>query len=193
VHIRIADVRPAAPGDATINGQTNGFTLNLRFDAFGPPGCRSSEELRRRCIQSTAIHEFGHVLGFYHEEERDDYVAPRGLPDEHPCAKQSYQNPAKRLDSASRASVLCDAKSMAPARRGAGLRLRDTRLRTEGCTWRSSMPRWSRLVRGMLGTGLTFSAVVGMVGSILAALSWLLSGGDLETVRLEGLGPRQET
>jgi hypothetical protein len=45
----------------------------------------------------------------------------------------------------------------------------------------------------MLGTGLTFSAVVGMVGSILAALSWLLSGGDLETVRLEGLGPRQET
>jgi hypothetical protein len=97
VHIRIADVRPAAPGGATINGQTNGITLNLRFDAFGPPGCRSSEELRRRCIQSTAIHEFGHVLGFYHEEERDDYVAPPGLPAEHPCAKQSYQNPAKRL------------------------------------------------------------------------------------------------
>jgi hypothetical protein len=35
------------------------------------------------------------------------------------------------------------------------------------------MPRWLRLVRGMVGTGLTFAAGVGGVVSIFGAVAWL--------------------
>src|SRR5262245_5569152 len=35
------------------------------------------------------------------------------------------------------------------------------------------MPRWLRVVRGMVGTGLTFSAGCGAVVSIVGAISWL--------------------
>ncbi|NNG15925.1 MAG: hypothetical protein HKM89_05530 [Gemmatimonadales bacterium] len=40
------------------------------------------------------------------------------------------------------------------------------------------MPRWLRVIRGMIGMGLTFSAGVGVVASIIAVLPWLLLGGD---------------
>ncbi len=36
------------------------------------------------------------------------------------------------------------------------------------------MPRWLRVIRGMIGTGLTFSAGVGVVGSLVAGVAWLL-------------------
>ena len=38
------------------------------------------------------------------------------------------------------------------------------------------MPRWLRVIRGMLGMGLTFSAGVGIVASTIAGLVWLLPG-----------------
>ena len=41
------------------------------------------------------------------------------------------------------------------------------------------MPRWLRVIRGMIGMGLTFSVGVGVVASMLAVLPWLLLGGDL--------------
>ena len=40
------------------------------------------------------------------------------------------------------------------------------------------MPRWLRFIRGMIGTGLTFSAGVGVVASMLAGLAWLLTGSE---------------
>jgi hypothetical protein len=40
------------------------------------------------CIEYLAIHEFGHALGFYHEEERGDW--PTNIPN---CPKQTYENP----------------------------------------------------------------------------------------------------
>ncbi len=40
------------------------------------------------------------------------------------------------------------------------------------------MPRWLRVIRGMIGMGLTFSAGVGVVASMIAVLPWLLLGGD---------------
>jgi hypothetical protein len=48
------------------------------------------------------------------------------------------------------------------------------------------MPRWLRVLRGMIGTGLTFSAGVGVVASMIAGLVWLLPGGEggLEMIRL---------
>jgi hypothetical protein len=48
------------------------------------------------------------------------------------------------------------------------------------------MPRRLRVLRGMIGTGLTFSAGVGVVASMIAGLVWLLPGGEggLEMIRL---------
>ena len=40
------------------------------------------------------------------------------------------------------------------------------------------MPRWLRVIRGMIGMGLTFSAGVGVVASMIAVLPWLVLGGD---------------
>ena len=40
------------------------------------------------------------------------------------------------------------------------------------------MPGWLRVIRGMIGTGLTFSAGVGVVASMVAGLVWLLSGSE---------------
>ncbi len=40
------------------------------------------------------------------------------------------------------------------------------------------MPRWLRVIRGMIGMGLTFSVGVGVVASMIAVLPWLLLGGD---------------
>ena len=41
------------------------------------------------------------------------------------------------------------------------------------------MPRWMRVIRGMLGVGLTFAAGVGVVASVMVALpTWLLLGAD---------------
>jgi len=47
-----------------------------------------------------------------------------------------------------------------------------------------TVSRWQRVLRGMVGIGLTFSAGVGVVGSMLAVLSWLLFGWDPEMARL---------
>ena len=48
------------------------------------------------------------------------------------------------------------------------------------------MPRWWRVIRGMIGMGLTFAAGVGVVASVIAVPIWLLSGGDSgrEIIRL---------
>src|SRR6185312_4798255 len=39
------------------------------------------------------------------------------------------------------------------------------------------MPRWMRVARGMLGTGVTFGAGVGVAGSIAAGIAWAAGGG----------------
>ena len=48
------------------------------------------------------------------------------------------------------------------------------------------MLRWLRIIRGMIGMGLTFSAGVGVVTSMIAGLVWLLpwSESGLEMIRM---------
>ncbi len=48
------------------------------------------------------------------------------------------------------------------------------------------MPRWLRVIRGMIGMGLTFSAGVAVIASAIAGLVWLLPGSDggLEMLRV---------
>jgi hypothetical protein len=46
------------------------------------------------------------------------------------------------------------------------------------------MPRWLRLIRGMIGTGLTFAAGVGVVGSILGLVGLLLGELSWDDLRM---------
>lgn len=69
VRIGVADAGPRVLqlGNG-INGRPNGMLLNFTF-ANWDPACPPGRDL---CIASIAVHEFGHVLGFHHEQNRVD-------------------------------------------------------------------------------------------------------------------------
>jgi len=90
VHILVTN-ESKFPGGVHLNKVTNGGKLDLAF-ANGPDGCRVSTRALRDCVMATTAHEFGHVLGFYHEEERPDYAPRPGRPTP-ACKKQTYDNP----------------------------------------------------------------------------------------------------
>ncbi len=72
IHVRWSDERPHVKKlGRGLDRLTGGMVLNSTFRAWAP----TCQPIREECIRTIAVHEFGHALGFSHEQNRADTPA----------------------------------------------------------------------------------------------------------------------
>ena len=97
VHVRNLEQAVAAgelPSTAPSNANASGASQSGRYldgvaDGVTLGFCNGASD-RESCVKAIALHEFGHVLGFYHAEERSDYTGPM-------CGSVDFPNPNEQL------------------------------------------------------------------------------------------------
>jgi hypothetical protein len=96
IHVRIRD----EIGVSAIGTDGDGDTAGTNVNSWASVGCGLGS--REACVRSTAVHEFGHALSFYHEQDRAGI--PAGTPpssgravvgDEDLDSAMHYDNPVR--------------------------------------------------------------------------------------------------
>lgn len=87
IRIRVDDSNPRSYVGTQVDGRQNGMHLNFTFTSWSPDCANPAH--REQCIKSIAVHEFGHAIGIFHEQDRPD--TPKDCRDQHVTDARALQ------------------------------------------------------------------------------------------------------